>query len=183
MNLMKYFWSLYELLRDFLVHSAAGTRFLTPICSLVIFSSSARTAAARRVTSTSWGKYILVRSANNIICYKLLLVVVEENFGEIHYSEAFSLLDLRQRAMPAPARRVVTSIIDFCLTAEILLIKQLLVINHGRNCSSTEESSIQRSLRLLDVIRLRKFHKYFHMDLCIVLLTLSFLIDYHIFDL
>lgn len=72
---------------------------------------------------------------------------------------------------------------DFRLTAEILLIKQFLVINHCRNCSSTEESSIQRSLRLLDVIRLRKFHKYFHMDLCIVLLTLSFLIDYHIFDL
>ena len=72
---------------------------------------------------------------------------------------------------------------DFRLTAEILLIKQFLVINHCRNCSSTEESSIQRSLRLLDVIRLRKFHKYFHMDLCIVLLTLSFLIDYHIFNL
>ena len=72
---------------------------------------------------------------------------------------------------------------DFRLTAEILLIKQFLVINHCRNCSSTEESSIQRSLRLLDVIRLRKFHKYFHMDLCIVLLTLSFLINYHIFDL
>ena len=73
--------------------------------------------------------------------------------------------------------------IQLILSTEVLLVKQFLVVHQGRHCPASKKSSIQGRLGHLDLAVLRELYEYFDVNLRVLLLALSLLVDYHILNL